>query len=94
MSTLFWDVTTCSPAEIYWLLEEKTASIFMVKPSMQQALCLLFVWLLFNPKDGDTPQKTVFFIYTTVRTSNLTHIPMFLYWLIHQIMSMYLCGML
>jgi hypothetical protein len=30
MSVVFWDVRTCSLADVYWYLEEHTASIFGV----------------------------------------------------------------
>jgi hypothetical protein len=63
MSTIFWDMTSCNMLKFTNTLEE---------PSKQQALCLLFVWLLFNLK-METSQKTELFIFTTMRTSNLTH---------------------
>jgi hypothetical protein len=63
MSTIFWDMTPCMTLKLTDILEKQTVSIFRVKPSKQQALCLLFVWLLLNPDDGDTSENSTLHIH-------------------------------
>jgi hypothetical protein len=87
-STIFCDVTQCSPVEIH---RPFRGSYFLQQEaSSKQWFCLLIMWLIlwpwkwkqyvllkcwwtFTRLHGIISQKIILFIITTVRTSNATH---------------------
>jgi hypothetical protein len=73
MCTIFWDMTPCNTLKFTDILEKQTASILSVKSSKQQTLCLLFVWLLFNPEDGDTSENSTLHIHYCENLKSHSH---------------------